>query len=120
MSALNKEQLESLSRALCEQKFSLEKQLEMSRQAASVVVLDQTSVGRLSRMDAIQQQNMALSTRKKSQQQLRAIAAAMQRIDMGDYGYCVNCDDEINYERLRIRPDSPLCLRCQSKSEQSD
>jgi len=40
------------------------------------------------------------------------VAAALKRIESGDYGYCLNCDEEIAVKRLEIDPAAPLCLDC--------
>ena len=78
------------------------------------VELDQQAVGRLSRMDALQVQAMALETSRRRTAELRRIAAALARIDEGDYGYCVKCGDEIAVRRLELNPAVPLCIGCAS------
>ena len=79
--------------------------------------LDQTKVGRLSRMDAMQQQSMAQSTMRTIEKRLKLIAAALRRLDEGEYGYCEACDEDITPERLNIQPEAPFCISCQSKIE---
>ena len=76
------------------------------------VELDQAKVGRLSRMDALQGQQMALETSRRRQQQLRQVTAAQRRLDAGDYGFCLECDEEINSRRLAVNPASAYCIRC--------
>lgn len=61
--------------------------------------LDQTSVGRLSRMDSMQQQAMAQATARRTEVEKQRIRTALNRLDAGEYGYCVKCDEEI-IERL--------------------
>ena len=90
---------------------------ESSREAASTVELDQTRVGRLSRMDALQGQAMSKATRQRRETELRRIAVALKRIESGDYGYCLECDEEIAPERLDIEPAAPLCINCASKRD---
>ena len=92
---------------------------ESSREAASTVELDQTRVGRLSRMDALQGQAMSKATRQRRETELRRIAVALKRIESGDYGYCLECDEEIAPERLDIEPAAPLCINCASKRDNS-
>ena len=76
------------------------------------VSLDQQSVGRLSRMDAMQQQAMAkASERARSRERLR-VDAALQRIEDGEYGFCIECGSEIPFERLRIDPAASHCVAC--------
>jgi len=85
---------------------------ETAKDSRAPVALDQQSVGRLSRMDAIQQQSMELATEERRQQRLAALAAALRRVDSGDYGYCLKCDDKIAAGRLAVDPAVTLCIDC--------
>ncbi len=86
-------------------------------EAAGIVELDQTSVGRLSRMDALQGQAMSQERGRRREIELRRIAAALQRIEQGDYGYCVNCDEPIARKRLDFDPAATQCIACAEKAE---
>ena len=85
--------------------------------AAKTVELDQTRVGRLSRMDEMQAQAMSRETNRRRKIELGRIIAALERIESGDYGYCISCGDEILAQRLEIDPSNPLCLACASQVE---
>ena len=74
--------------------------------------LDQASVGRLSRMDAMQSQQMAQELARRRQQQLVRIEGALRRIESGDYGYCSVCDEEIDVRRLTLDPTNTRCVKC--------
>lgn len=87
-------------------------------EAAQVVELDQSKVGRLSRMDAMQAQAMSKASGQRRQVMLKMIAAALRRIDDEEYGYCLRCDEEINPRRLEVDPTATLCIDCASRSEQ--
>jgi DnaK suppressor protein len=76
------------------------------------VELDQQSVGRLSRMDALQVQAMAHATESRRQVRAQRIKAALARLAAGEYGYCVECGDEIPTARLEIDPTTPRCVDC--------
>lgn len=78
--------------------------------STATVVLDQSSVGRLSRMDALQQQAMALNSRQRAERELRRIEAALRRCDDGSYGYCISCDEPIDPRRLELDPAVPLLV----------
>jgi DnaK suppressor protein len=78
------------------------------------VELDQQAIGRLSRMDALQVQAMAQETSRRRARELRRIEAALARIDEGDYGYCLECGEEIAVRRLELDPAAPLCVGCAS------
>lgn len=87
--------------------------LEETRSTSTAtVMLDQSSVGRLSRMDALQQQAMAQSTRQRVELELRRIEATLRRCDDGSYGYCLECDEPIDPRRLELDPAATLCIAC--------
>ena len=81
------------------------------------VELDQARVGRLSRMDALQAQEMAAATERRRQLELDRIDAALERIATGEYGFCAKCGDEIGLERLGFDPTTPLCITCARAGE---
>jgi DnaK suppressor protein len=78
----------------------------------ATVELDQQSVGRLSRMDALQRQAMAEASERSRALELQKIGAALQRLDEDEYGYCVECGEEIAGKRLEIDPAASHCIRC--------
>ena len=87
---------------------------QQSKDARAPVTLDQQSVGRLSRMDAIQQQSMDLAREERRQVRIKVIEAALKRIADDDYGYCLVCGDDIAYERLKADPAVTKCIDCTS------
>ena len=89
-----------------------------SAEHAAVVELDQSKVGRLSRMDAMQAQAMAQETLKRREAKLRDIDTALQRIEDDEYGLCLNCDEPINPKRLEADPTANFCIDCANKDEQ--
>ena len=76
------------------------------------VQLDQQSVGRLSRMDALQVQAMAIAEQERRQVRLQRVEMALGRIELGDFGYCVQCEEDIETKRLDADPAVPLCIKC--------
>ncbi len=90
---------------------------DLSSESRSTVTLDQQSVGRLSRMDAIQGQAMAQEAERRRAFDIRRIEAALARIESGDFGYCIQCEEEIAKKRLEIDPAASLCINCAGKSE---
>ena len=80
------------------------------------VELDQTRVGRLSRMDALQVQAMAVATDQRRDHELKRIEVALERLKAGDYGYCMVCDEEIPPKRLELDPAAVLCVDCATDS----
>ena len=76
------------------------------------VALDQQSVGRLSRMDALQSQAMAQSQSRRREARERLIRAALARIEEGEYGHCTECGEPIALRRLALDPAVPTCISC--------
>ena len=83
-----------------------------SAEARETVTLDQQSVGRLSRMDAMQQQAMAQATERQRAAEITRIDNALKRLDDGEYGTCVECGEDIGEKRLEIDPAATLCINC--------
>lgn len=96
-------------------KAELQAMTEMSRDALATVELDQQSVGRLSRMDALQQQAMAQNQERTRKRDLVRIDMAERRLSIGDYGYCEECGEEIPDKRLAIDPMAEKCVGCAGK-----
>ena len=88
---------------------------ESSKDSTKPVTLDQAAVGRLSRMDAMQGQQMALESARRRQQQLAKIDGALRRIEKGEYGYCLVCGEEIDIRRLALDPAQTRCMQCAEK-----
>ena len=99
-----RKRLESLSK-------EVNNALIASKDSTNVVELD-TAFGRLSRMDAMQNQQMALELRRRQENQLLRIKNALKRMDQGRYGLCGKCKQPIAEERLEISPDTVVCVRC--------
>jgi DnaK suppressor protein len=111
------EQLRELDNALRALEEQLLEALDDSQAGAGTVELDQTRVGRVSRGDALQQQAMAQAGQRALQQRLAATRAALRRMDKGDYGYCLECEEPIAFGRLQRQPEVAYCLRCQAARE---
>ena len=92
---------------------------EQGAEAAQPVELDQQRVGRLSRMDALQGQEMARAAVRRRDIELRKIDAALARLEVGDYGWCVRCGEEIASARLRLDPAVPVCIDCAQSAAES-
>ena len=86
-----------------------------ARDSRKPVELDQSKVGRLSRMDAMQDQAMAQEAERRRAAELQRIDAALGRLKSGDYGYCVNCDEDIAPARLKLDPAVATCINCASR-----
>jgi DnaK suppressor protein len=109
---MDETELERFRQQLSRLKTELLALEESSAAAGRPVELDQTRVGRLSRMDAIQGQQMAQETARRRQYRLHTIAGALRRIDSGDFGYCTVCGEEIDRRRLDFDPTHARCVEC--------
>jgi len=52
-------------------------------------------------------------------EEMRAITAALERMDAGEYGACVTCGDQISAERLDVLPYTPFCRKCAGSKAQA-
>lgn len=95
----------------------LEELAETRKDASSTVELDQARTGRLSRMDALQGQAMARAGQQRAEAELSAISAALERIDDGSFGECLDCGHDIAAGRLQANPTVTLCIRCAEAKE---
>ena len=85
---------------------------QTGKEAAQTVELDQSRVGRLSRMDALQAQAMSIESGRRRNIKLKRIDAALKRIDKDEFGLCIKCEEEITPRRLEVDPTAPLCIDC--------
>lgn len=103
--------------ALIALRAELQSVTDTAESSAQPVELDQQRVGRLSRMDAMQAQAMAQASGRRREATLRGIAAALARMESGDFGHCQGCDEPIEENRLRFDPTAAMCIDCASAAE---
>lgn len=116
MDELTDAQVEELRAALEALRDELQAALDQTRDGAKPVSLDQP-IGRVSRVDALQQQQMAQANRRNVELRLAQVRQALSAVESGDYGYCRKCEEPIGYGRLRSRPEAPFCVECQRGRE---
>ncbi len=114
---LTGEQTEELRTDLVELRATLEAVLEAGEASSQTVQLDQTAVGRISRMDAMQVQAMAQANVRSLRQRLEMVDNALRMVEEGEYGDCRRCAEPIGYRRLKAKPETPFCLDCQGAIE---
>ena len=107
---------EELQQDLRTLRTELEELLAATSEDAKPVDLD-TPIGRLSRMDAIQQQEMTQSHRRGLELRRAQVNASLSAAKLGTYGLCRRCEEPIGYRRLKARPETPFCLDCQGAAE---
>ena len=104
--------IDKLRQRLLDLKAELLTMTEASREDTQPVELDQARVGRLSRMDAMQAQEMAQATARRREQRLAQVEAALRRMESGDFGICFACGEEIDPRRLALDPTATRCIGC--------
>lgn len=114
MTALTPTQIAAFRETLTALRDELAGADESAAEWRKPVALDQQSVGRLSRMDAMQQQAMAEAEGRRRQADIQRIDAALKRIEDDDYGWCLTCGEAIAPKRLEIDPMATRCVTCAS------
>lgn len=109
---MKKSELEKFRKLLLDWRDDLHSTSEVREEGSGTVHLDQQSVGRLSRMDALQGQALAKAGKERAELKLRQIEATLTRIDNNDFGDCMECGEPINTKRLEIDPTVLYCIEC--------
>ncbi len=113
---LTAQESKELQRRLLALQDELEGMLAGLRDAAKPVDLDEP-IGRISRIDAIAQQQMTQASREGVVLRGKQVRAALERHAEGSYGACVSCEENVGYARLKARPETPFCIACQTQRE---
>lgn len=103
-------QLQEFTQLLRDTQTELEQSLADSSEEAPVS--PDSAIGRLTRQDAMQAQQMAIELRRRSRIRLQQVESALQRTETGSYGVCLRCEEDISLARLRVRPEATLCVEC--------
>jgi DnaK suppressor protein len=111
-SHLSAEQVAELRAELERQLGKLLRSMRTTSRAMRPVELDQTSVGRLSRIDNLQTQGLTAGLQAREQAKLGQINEALKRLEADMYGVCVVCDAPVAFERLMVFPEAPNCAAC--------
>jgi DnaK suppressor protein len=113
-SGINKESFREKLLKLSNELLQVEKR---GNESARTVELDQSRVGRLSRMDALQAQAVSIESRRRRNLSMQRIESALKRIDKDEFGFCIHCEEEIDLKRLEFDPTALLCIDCAHKAE---
>jgi len=116
--ALTKQQLQILGRDLVALQASLE-QLLIDTEVATKPVNLKDNQGRLSRMDEMHNQSILLANRNLTKNRLRSVISARQRFELGQYGECLECAEDVAFSRLKAYPEADMCIVCQQQQESS-
>jgi DnaK suppressor protein len=105
-------QLEDLHSELERQLRKLQRSMRTTNRAMKPVQLDQSSAGRLSRIDNLQTQGLTAGLQAREQAKLGQILEALKRMEGGTYGACIVCGEPVAFERLMVFPEAPNCAAC--------
>lgn len=105
-------EISEFRRMLEREKQDLQREDDARHDDRRAVELDQQSVGRLSRMDAMQIQAMAQASSRRRANRVTRINAALARIAEEEFGFCQDCGDDISKARLDLDPTAPNCVSC--------
>ncbi|MCZ6673572.1 MAG: TraR/DksA C4-type zinc finger protein [Verrucomicrobia bacterium] len=105
------EELASITKVISSRIGELTSILETETEDTKPIEPD-VSIGRLSRLDSMQMQQMALEQKRRQEAELQKLADALKRIDDGSYGTCMMCRQPIATARLNAQPDAILCIHC--------
>jgi DnaK suppressor protein len=108
---MTKERLDHYRALLTGLQHEIKEGLESNTQETAIVELD-TAIGRLSRMDAMLNQQMALELKRRQEARLQRVERALKNVDAGKYGNCGKCKKPIDESRLEVQPDAVMCIRC--------
>lgn len=111
---MNRSDLQKFETLILSLLAELEHNSAAGQDAQSVVELDQQAVGRLSRMDALQNQAMAKAQQTRRDLETRRLKAALDRIAEDEFGYCEDCGEDIPRGRLGLDPAASKCVSCAS------
>lgn len=109
--------LEQFVHRLRTERHETNEAIEQARQSAAPVELDQSSIGRVSRIGALQQQALARGLLERLLVRRRKIAAALTRVGSGTYGICCACATDIGPERLNADPAVVFCQECAAERQ---
>ncbi len=112
MKHLTPDQIDQLTDELDAALSKLERSMRVTDDALRPVHLDQSAVGRLSRIDSLQNQGLTRNLRDREQAKLGQIVSALERMEKGRYGICIECGGDIPFERLLVFPETPSCAAC--------
>jgi len=112
MTKISAAQVTELREELERQLEKLTRSMTVTDEALKIVELDQCAVGRLSRMDSLQNQGIAQALREREMVKLALIQSALRRVEEGTYGSCTRCGSPVAFGRLFIFPETESCSSC--------
>ena len=108
MSALDPKQIASEIKQLIKK---LEIEIAALEESAAPVV-PENSIGRISRMDAINNKSVVEASLRNRKKKLGKLRVALSNVAKPGFGQCANCGNAINPKRIMLMPESSKCIKC--------
>jgi DnaK suppressor protein len=115
---LDEQQIAELKGDLLTLRDEISHFLGLTLEGSRPVALDEP-IGRLTRMDAMQQQSLTRASRQGLDVRLRQVKAALEAMKREEYGFCRRCGEPTGFRRLKVSPEAPFCIGCQEGLESS-
>ena len=112
MAKKRKPDSKAFKQRLLDMRRDIEALSHVTEEERQPVELDQSAAGRLTRIEALQNQAMQLETQRRRTIEIQRIDGALARIEAGEFGYCVSCGVDIDPKRLQNDPTTPNCIDC--------
>lgn len=113
MSSLTQEERQQIQEKIASDIKTLKEQITDLEQKVKPISPD-CGLGRLTRLEAMGEQDVNNKILDESRLRLTRLNNALQRIDKPMFGICIECEEPIGVERMRIRPESVRCVECAS------
>ncbi|MCB1324848.1 MAG: TraR/DksA C4-type zinc finger protein [Spirochaetales bacterium] len=110
---MRSEEKQAIREKMIAEMRALEKNVRTLEEATRPIKPD-VSLGRLTRMDAIQNRSVSESALRDARAKLGAIKTALDKLEGDNYGVCVSCGSQIAPARLEFMPESTTCVDCAS------
>ncbi|MDF1852158.1 MAG: TraR/DksA C4-type zinc finger protein [Verrucomicrobiales bacterium] len=108
---LTADQLIDLEELIIEELDRLRAESEKTKAERAAISPD-VSIGRLSRLDAMQMQEVAKEADRRREERVGRLELALEQLDAGTYGRCEGCGEDIEFDRLRTSPEATRCSDC--------
>jgi DnaK suppressor protein len=113
---LDAKKIEALKEVIDQSLHKIEKDIDDLRESTKPVAPD-NAIGRLSRMEAIGQKSVKDASLRRAEMRRQKLLETLKRIDKEDYGICVECDEPIEWARLKSLPESIVCVSCLKEAQ---
>jgi DnaK suppressor protein len=110
---MNKEELKSILKIIEEEISKTETSIEHYKELTKPIA-PENAIGRVSRMDAINNRSVNEAALKKAEQKLSNLKIALSNINDPDFGVCYKCKQNIPIGRVLLMPHARFCVQCAS------